>query len=226
MRSHARRGLSLLMLVCSLAPASVATPLTLEYCVSPRPDGRFDYNFTLTVTDADGTFVPGQSFNWIVFGDSDRNISPLADFVGEDPAPGPWTDDGYNFSTGTHNGPCLIDYGRLLNFPGWTPTHVGQSLTWRGHSAVDLQSLAWSNILGSGEQARFEPAVRTTTCLNVTQPCAVADFNADGGVDGSDLESFYTVWMSGEPEGDVNLDGGTDGADVEYFITFWMQGGC
>lgn len=218
---------SLLALTALLAvPLAHATPLTLNYCITPREDGRFDYVFTLTLTNADGTWQPGQSFNWIVFGDADRSQSPLADFIGEDPAPSPWADDGYKYSTGTHNGPSLIDYGRLMNFPGWTPGSIGQSITWRGHSAANVPSLSWSNILGSGQQASFAPAVLTNDCGGEPLPCSIADFNYDGGVDGADLESFYSIWMNGESGGDVNIDGGVDGADIEYFMTYWMAGGC
>lgn len=56
-------------------------------------------------------------------------------------------------------------------------------------------------------------------------PCA-ADFNRDGGVDGSDVESFFTEWENGLGCADVNLDGGIDGADVEFFFAVWQEGGC
>ncbi len=57
------------------------------------------------------------------------------------------------------------------------------------------------------------------------RPC-FADFNADGGVDGSDVQAFYETWQSGIEEGDVNFDGGVDGSDVETFFTSWAAGGC
>lgn len=56
-------------------------------------------------------------------------------------------------------------------------------------------------------------------------PCP-ADFNQDGGVDGSDVEAFFVAWTAAEPEADVNIDGGVDGADVETFFTAWSAGGC
>lgn len=52
-----------------------------------------------------------------------------------------------------------------------------------------------------------------------------ADINADGGVDGSDIEAFFAAWERGEPGGDFNLDGGVDGADVEAFFVAW-EAGC
>ncbi|MBL9000262.1 MAG: hypothetical protein JNK25_03915 [Phycisphaerae bacterium] len=55
--------------------------------------------------------------------------------------------------------------------------------------------------------------------------CA-ADYNRDGGVDGADLEAFFTDWPLGLPRADVNRDGGVDGSDVETFFRAWTAGGC
>jgi hypothetical protein len=54
----------------------------------------------------------------------------------------------------------------------------------------------------------------------------VADFNLDGGVDGADVNAFFTAWELGEASADVNLDGGVDGADVGAFFAVWENGGC
>lgn len=51
----------------------------------------------------------------------------------------------------------------------------------------------------------------------------IADWNADGGVDGSDVQAFFADWETGDA--DVNEDGGTDGSDVQAFFTFW-EAGC
>lgn len=53
-----------------------------------------------------------------------------------------------------------------------------------------------------------------------------ADFNRDGGVDGSDIEAFIVRWEGGRPEADVNRDGGIDGADIGTFFVAWEAGGC
>jgi hypothetical protein len=55
--------------------------------------------------------------------------------------------------------------------------------------------------------------------------CA-ADYNQDGGVDGSDVEAFFAEWENAEGCSDVNQDGGIDGADVEAFFAVWENGGC
>lgn len=57
-------------------------------------------------------------------------------------------------------------------------------------------------------------------------PACPADFNQDGGVDGADIEAFFTVWETGDPSADVNADGGVDGTDVETFFAAWEAGGC
>ncbi len=57
-------------------------------------------------------------------------------------------------------------------------------------------------------------------------PVCAADFNRDGGVDGSDVAAFFFAWECGGDGADVNEDGGTDGADIEAFFTVWEAGGC
>lgn len=51
-----------------------------------------------------------------------------------------------------------------------------------------------------------------------------ADFNFDGGVDGSDVEAFFLAWEAGETIADFNIDGGVDGNDVEAFFVAWENG--
>lgn len=62
--------------------------------------------------------------------------------------------------------------------------------------------------------------------IAVVGPRCPADFNRDGGVDGMDVEAFFTDWADALPGADVNEDGGVDGVDVEYFFTGWEDGGC
>lgn len=61
--------------------------------------------------------------------------------------------------------------------------------------------------------------------LGNTTPCP-ADFNQDGGIDGTDVEAFFTAWEAGDFTADVNADGGVDGGDVEVFFLAWEAGGC
>lgn len=56
-------------------------------------------------------------------------------------------------------------------------------------------------------------------------PCA-ADYNRDGGIDGTDVASFFDDWEGGASCADVNQDGGIDGTDMEVFFALWEAGGC
>ena len=57
-------------------------------------------------------------------------------------------------------------------------------------------------------------------------PACPADYNQDGGVDGGDVESFFTDWENSAGCADTNADGGIDGGDVEAFFVVWQAGGC
>jgi hypothetical protein len=59
----------------------------------------------------------------------------------------------------------------------------------------------------------------------VCPPC-IADANEDGGIDGTDVSAFFTIWENGDACADANQDGGIDGADVDSFFAVWESGGC
>jgi hypothetical protein len=77
----------------------------------------------------------------------------------------------------------------------------------------------------SNNSALRSGAVYVFAVTGSCPPCA-ADFNADGGIDGADIESFFAAWESGESCGDVNEDGGIDGSDVDAFFVDWEAGVC
>jgi len=54
----------------------------------------------------------------------------------------------------------------------------------------------------------------------------IADFNEDGGIDGSDVYDFYQAWERYIPTADINGDLCIDAADVEAFFAPWENGGC
>ncbi len=60
----------------------------------------------------------------------------------------------------------------------------------------------------------------------ITCPGCLSDFNADGGVDGGDLDAFFAAWETGSDEADANRDGGVDGADVGVFFEAWERSSC
>ncbi|MCX5691292.1 MAG: hypothetical protein NTV94_16140 [Planctomycetota bacterium] len=147
-----------------------------------------------------------------------------------------------------HPAPAASSYALSTNKGlqvGFTLTNpISHASLWSGSvdSWVDLHTLLPSNYTTSTAYAIWSDATSTyiggyafnsqTTRTEAIiwkrpapQPC-VADFNQDGGIDGSDLEAFFTIWETGAPAADVNLDGGTDGQDIETFITRWVTGAC
>jgi hypothetical protein len=64
-----------------------------------------------------------------------------------------------------------------------------------------------------------------TVQINV-DPFCFADYNQDGGVDGTDIAAFFADWSAGDTLADANADGGVDGADIEAFFLVWAAGGC
>ncbi|MBS0198068.1 MAG: hypothetical protein JSR77_15040 [Planctomycetes bacterium] len=102
---------------------------------------------------------------------------------------------------------------------------------------------SWTNVLRvsgfslGNSPANLAFAARVTnTCGEVNSGsanlslCAClacpADFNQDGGVDGADVERFFSAWQASNCDADVNQDGGVDGGDVESFFAAWEGGGC
>ncbi len=88
--------------------------------------------------------------------------------------------------------------------------------------------LSWDGI--NGRLAICDFANRRIYVFEVAQgstcgPC-YADYNADGGVDGADVEAFFVDWSASVGCADTNEDGGIDGSDVETFFIQWSAGGC
>jgi hypothetical protein len=70
-------------------------------------------------------------------------------------------------------------------------------------------------------------AVRGSGVLRVTFDASCrADYNEDGGIDGTDVQAFFADWEAGLVASDVNCDGGIDGSDVERFFAIWENAGC
>ena len=130
-----------LLLVLSVGFSAYGSPLRLDYSVTDLGSGLFDYEFELVLDNNDDSWSAGQGWGWVIFGDASSAPSPLADFEGDttDLPIGPYT--GYNFSSGGHNGPTLVDVREY-----WIPLDIGDSLTWSGTS---MNNLAGSELLFS-----------------------------------------------------------------------------
>jgi len=79
--------------------------------------------------------------------------------------------------------------------------------------------------IDASEYQRVQVCTLTVRGCEPPLPC-VADFNDDGGIDGSDFGAFFTAWEEALPASDVNFDGGIDGTDIEVFFSFWESGSC
>jgi len=113
---------------------SEATPLRLDYSKSWSASGIVYYTFTLALENTDESWVPGQSWGWLIFGDSPSlGGSPFNDFTmtGGIMGVGPW--NSVTTSSGAHNGPTL---GPAVEM--WMPTSVGEFLTWQGYSTSNV----------------------------------------------------------------------------------------
>ncbi len=150
---------AVLVLTLSSAPA-FATPLRLDYLVTPLGGGLFQYDFEFVNDNNDGTWSAGQDFRWFVFGDVPAGSSPLTSFVG-DPSSyrnSPYT--GFGRTSGGHNGPDLQPV-----LTDWVPSGVGDSFSFSGTSTADLAQgqMQWSNVVGGssnpGVRGTFEDAI-------------------------------------------------------------------
>jgi subtilisin-like proprotein convertase family protein len=79
--------------------------------------------------------------------------------------------------------------------------------------------------IGSVDSFLFVDVTVTSNCGGGCAPCA-ADYNQDGGIDGSDIAAFFPDWEASTTCADVNQDGGVDGSDIESFFRVWQAGGC
>jgi subtilisin-like proprotein convertase family protein len=119
-------------------------------------------------------------------------------------------------ATGTVVTPGNILPSNPLNAFDGQPMDGTWTLTISDNAGLDVGTInAWS--IGS---------ITTHGPCDSACPGCAADFNQDGGVDGSDIESFFGAWAAGDACGDTNQDGGVDGADIESFFRVWAAGGC
>ena len=148
---------ALALLTVASTTTAEATPLRLEYAVTPIGGGLFNYEFDLILDNNDSTWVAGQGWGWLIFGDTWLASSPLSDFV-PDPSDfpvGPWTSLGA--TSGGHNGPTMQPASAY-----WVPLAIGETLNWSGTSAANLGQgeLLFSTLrnLQGGVQADLEVA--------------------------------------------------------------------
>ena len=137
----------------------------------------------------------------------------------------------------TQQPPASLRLSPGLSISVGVPANAQYSYRWRqngqnlfnvaglitGATTRTLTLLSDDSSLAGSYECVLTNSCGTTTSSAVEIPCP-ADFNGDGGVDGSDVEAFFAVWVTGDTSGDINQDGGVDGADIEAFFTRWADG--
>lgn len=132
--------------------------------------------------------------------------------------------------TAVAGGPAVLQFqingtlvGSSRTLPAVTREWVSLSTRWTAPEDVTSIQLAIRNL-----NTAFFPNdfyIDEISMIALVPPCP-ADFNQDGGVDGSDVEAFFAAFESGDDSADVNQDGGITGEDVESFFIVWEAGGC
>jgi hypothetical protein len=154
-------ALALPIVAIALSSTASATPLRLDYIVTPLGGGIYNYDFTFVVDNNDGSYANGQTFRWFVIGDSLPGPSPLTNFVGDPNSyqNAPYT--GFGQTSGGHNGPDLQPV-----LTDWVTNGVGDFFSFSGTSTADLPQgdLLWSNVTNGstnpGVRGDFEVANR------------------------------------------------------------------
>lgn len=155
---------------------SRADVLDLFYMKNDVGGGMFQYDFKLIVANDDGSYLIGQGFNWIIFGDVPAAESTLPDFLLiNETFPNPIMS--FSFSGGGHNGPTFIDSVNL-GTDGWIPLGLGDFVTWSGTSTHDVPDgdLLFSTLvaLNGATNTNFKPAERIFSVPEPSGICLLA----------------------------------------------------
>ena len=124
--------------------------------------------------------------------------------------PSPWVSS----PTTTNSAPMASTICLFSDLQGRGESIYIANMLFSDEAMTDAQIVALGGVSARGIMFPREPAI------------CIADYNADGGVDGADIEAFFTDWEQGLSGADVNFDGGVDGSDIETFFITWEAGGC
>lgn len=102
-------------------------------------------------------------------------------------------------------------YIQGVDISGWTLRNIGSI-------SADGTTVSGTGIrtLQTGPATRAFIATLRTFCP--------VDWNADGGIDGADVDAYFADWEQGV--GDINIDGAVDGGDVQEYFSRWSLGLC
>ena len=168
-------AISALVMTLATGSAHADSPLNLTYSVTQEAGGLYDYSFALTLDNHDNTWTAGQGWGWIIFGDTAwPTPSPIADFAMTSANPAPF--DSYSYSFGGHNGPSFIFSGG--SFAYFTPTAVGDKMTWTGTSATNVAPsdmfFSTLNSIDGGERADRQGANLVSSVPEAGEPAMLA----------------------------------------------------
>lgn len=161
-----------------VAQATVATPLTLSYQVT-NLGSSYQYDFNLVLDNHDNSWAAGEQWDWLVFGDrvgggSNAEAIKCVDWTWISLAAGSTS----TCSSGAHQGNTLGLGGNGVILPGWSPTAVGQSLSWSGKTStlVSPDNMYWSSLItgGGAQTVQFEKAKNTA---NLPEPASLLLFS-------------------------------------------------
>jgi hypothetical protein len=204
-----------------------------EYVVSPRlAPGRWmrlaivsdGYRLGQSRLFVDGTFIGTTGGDWVY--NSTKSTDPrygdvsTAQPVGTPVAPTTWASWGSFPSpwatapVSSNAAPMASTLCLFADLQGRGESVYVANMLFADEAMTDAQIAALGATSARGMMF-FRPAYR-----------CIADFNADGGVDGGDIEAFFQVWQTGEQFADVNRDGGVDGLDIQIFFIEWETGHC
>jgi len=172
--------------------------------------------------------VPGSVLFMVINGSTAPNLRIWYQTVGVTPG------QEYELSllgcTAVAGGPAILQFqvdgaliGSSRTLPTVTREWVSLTARWTAPAGVTSIQLAVRNLNTATFPNDFY--IDGVSMVAVVPPCP-ADFNQDGGIDGSDVEAFFAAFESGDQSADVNQDGGITGEDVEVFFVAWEAGGC
>ena len=172
-----RALLSAVLLLLLHASNAAASPLLLQYTTTDLGGGVYQYDFTLTLDNHDGSWVAGQEWDWLIIGDHDAtNPVGLAD----------WTSTSFTAPIAQvaccthgpdHNGVQVNIAPNDVLLPGWGPTALGDSIAWSGTSTSfvpDGQMFWTALVLGGGAVTTdFESAQPAPQAAAVPEPASL-----------------------------------------------------
>lgn len=110
---------------------------------------------------------------------------------------------------------------------GWVNFGVFGTLDSTQQARYDAETLRFRGFAW-GENVGWINLDNVSHYVAIAPLCAgcPADYNQNGGVEGSDISAFFSDYEQGLPCADVDHNGGIDGADLAYFFAVYEAGGC